>query len=814
VDDRRIVGAAYLLTALTGASGLVYQIVWQRYLGRLLGSDGLATATVLGVFLAGLSLGFLVWGRFTTRGRNLFVAYGVLEGIIGAWALGFPWLFAAVDALTSSWGFEPRLGLVLQGSLCAVVLIAPPTVCMGATVPMLTRALAGSIARATGVNARVYAINTAGAFLGTLVAGFAAIRFLGLPGSLRAAGLLNLAAAVFFVAAGFRVGAPSNGRGEEREVHKRATAVVAAPARWALYAIGFVGGFAFMTLESLTIRLTGLAVGSSTYALSLVIAVFLACIAAGAFVVARRRSLSPSALLVNQAAACLFLLPVFLTLDEWPYAAHLLRIRFGATLGDFVQYQAAVFAALFVLLAIPVGCMGATLPLAFDALKTRLAEVGRSAGALFAWNALGNLLGGLIGGYLVYRVLGLGEVFLLVVALTAVTALLASLRSGWRQRLGAAFAAAAVLAFALVFPSHEPLRFAVGTFHLHEPLAYSREGPEAFYRAFHAGRSVLAYRDEPEATLAVVENPRLGEALRQRFPSLSRSIVAVPSALGEDGPRPRSILINGKADSSTFYDRETLRLMAHLPALLAPKRERVLVVGLGTGVTAGELSLYPDVRSIEVAEISPGVADLLPMFAAWTHDVHVDPRLRIRTGDAFRVIRRSQARWDIVISEPSNPWTSGVDQLFSREFYRLVRERLEPGGIFLQWVQRYATNEAIAALVVNTLRAEFPYIRVFRAGADDLLVASQTRLGDGDLARADALLQQNGAVRDSLSEIRIAGAADLLAREHPEVVERALAPERSVRETLDHPRIHFLAGLAFFRGDDPDAEALFPKAAP
>jgi spermidine synthase len=812
VDDRRIVGAAYLLTALTGASGLVYQIVWQRYLGRLLGSDSLATATVLGVFLAGLSLGFLVWGRFTTRDRNLFVVYGVLEGIIGAWALGFPWLFAAVDSLTSSWGFEPRLGLVLQGSLCAVVLIAPPTVCMGATVPMLTRALAGSIARATGVNARVYAINTAGAVLGTLVAGFVAIRFLGLPGSLRAAGLLNLAAAVFFVAAGLRVGAPAHERREARQVRRPETA--APRARWALYAIGFVGGFAFMTLESLAIRLTGLAVGSSTYGLSLVVAVFLACLAGGAFVVARRRALSPSALLFNQAAACLFLLPVFLTLDEWPYAAHLLRIRFGATLGDFVRYQAAVFAALFLLLAVPVGCMGATLPLAFDALKRRLAEVGQSAGALFAWNALGNLLGGLIGGYLVYRVLGLGEVFLLVAALIAVTALLASLRAGRRQRLGAVVVAVVVLAFALTFPSHEPFRFAVGTFHLHEPLDYSRDGPDAFYRGFHEGRSVLAYRDDPEATLAVVENPRLGEALRQRFPSLGRSIVAVPSALGEDGPRPRSILINGKADSSTFYDRETLRLMAHLPALLAPKRERVLVVGLGTGVTAGELALYPDVRSIEVAEICPGIAELLPMFAAWTHGVHEDPRLRIRTGDAFRVIRRSGARWDIVISEPSNPWTSGVDQLFSREFYRLVRERLEPGGVFLQWMQRYATNEAIAALVVNTLRAEFPYLRVFRAGADDLLVASLAPIGVSDLARAEALLQRNGAVRASLGEIRIAEATDLLAREHPEVVERAAARDRPVLETLDRPRLHFLAGLAFFRGDDPDAEALFPRADP
>jgi spermidine synthase len=810
VDDPRIVRAAYLLTALTGASGLAYQVAWQRYLGRVLGSDNLATAIVLGVFLGGLSLGFLVWGRLSTRTRNLFVVYGALEGFIGLWALVFPWWFAVIDAWTSAWDFAPRLGLLLQGTLCAVVLIGPPTICMGATVPLLTRALATALDRATGVNARVYAFNTVGAVLGTLAAGYLAIRFLGLPGTVRAAGLLNLAAAIFFVAAGRRAGGPAHDRGVPAS--ERRPALPSAPPRWALYAIGFVGGFAFMTLESLVIRLTGVAVGSSTYSFSLVVAAFLLCIAAGAFVVARRRTLSPTALLVNQTVACLSLMPVFLTLDKWPYAAHLLRIRFGVTSDDFVLYQLAVFTVLCLVLAVPAGCLGASLPLAFHALKTRLADVGRSAGGLFAWNALGNLLGALIGGFLVYHLLELGEVFMLVVLLAATSVLLAAVRSGRRRRLGAVVTLAAALVFLWIFPSHDPSRFAVGTFHVHGELDYSREGPRAFYDGYYAGRDVLAYRDDPEATLAVVENPRLSEALKQHFPSLGRAIVAVPSAFGNAGPRPRSIVINGKADSSTFYDRETLRLAAHLPALLATRRERVLVVGLGTGVTAGELTLYPDVRSIEVAEICPGVVDLLPWFEEWTHAVHEDPRLRIHTGDAFRILRRSRERWNLVISEPSNPWTSGVDALFSREFYRLVREHLESDGLLLQWLQRYATNEAITAHVVNALKAEFPFVRVFRAGSDDLLLASLFPITDENLASAESTLRTHEAVRTSLAEIRITGTVDLLALEHPEVLERAAALEHLGRETLDHPRIHFLAGLAFFRGDDPDAVALLPNS--
>jgi hypothetical protein len=460
------------------------------------------------------------------------------------------------------------------------------------------------------------------------------------------------------------------------------------------------------------------------------------------------------------------------------------------------------------LLALPVGLMGATLPLAFNALKNRLGDVGRSAGVLFAWNALGNLLGGLIGGYLVYHALDLNGVFRLVLGLSGVTAVMASLRCGRYQRLVAAMTAMIVLAFIWGYPAHDPKRFAVGTFHLRHAVDYSHAGPADFYREFYAGRNVLVYHDEPEATLAVVENSRFSVALRRQFPSLGRAIVSVPSAFGDEGPRPRSILINGKADSSTFYDRETLRLAAHLPALLAPRRDRVLVVGLGTGVTVGELSLYPDVRSIDVAEISPGVARLLPWFSDWTHAVHEDPRLSIRIGDAFRVIRRASVRWDIVISEPSNPWTSGIDQLYSREFYRLVREHLEPQGLFLQWMQRYATNESITAIVINTLRSEFPHVRVFRAGSDDLLVASREPIGPREMARADGLIRANHGVRDSLAEIRITGSADLTAREHPQVVENAVALEGLGHETLDHPKLHFLAGLAFFRGDDPDGEAL------
>jgi spermidine synthase len=265
-------------------------------------------------------------------------------------------------------------------------------------------------------------------------------------------------------------------------------------------------------------------------------------------------------------------------------------------------------------------------------------------------------------------------------------------------------------------------------------------------------------------------------------------------------------MVNGKSDSSTWFDRHTLKLLAHLPGTLIDRRERVMIVGLGTGVTAGEFALYPDVRSIEVAEISPAVAGFLPLFELSTGRVQEDPRLAVHVADAFQVIGRSRTRWDIIVSEPSNPWVNGVDQLFSREFYRLVREHLEPGGLFVQWFQRYATSDTIAGIVVDTVRSEFPHLRLFRAEGDDLLLASMEPIDVAEFDRATALLQENEALRESLDLIDVHGPDDLRALEHPELLERLSGLSEGKLETLDHPRIHHMSARAHFLGQFLDDE--------
>ena len=783
--QRRVILA---LTFATGGAGLIYQVVWQRYLARLLGNDSLATATVLAIFLAGLSLGYWAWGRRSLRGTGLLRIYGLLECVIGLWALVFPFWFALVDRWTASWRLETPWSLAGGGALCAAVLIGVPTFCMGGTVPILTRMLTRLLATATRTHALVYAINTAGAVAGALVTGFFLIHRFGLPGSLRVGAILNIVAGLYFLALDRRHGsnAPDTRLPAQADAGRLG---------WKLCAITALSGFAFMTLESIWIRFTQLSVGASSFNFSLVVAAVVLAIALGAWLAGRRSPRPPGALFRNQFAAAVSLAVLFATLDTWPWLAYTIRTRFPSTDAGFVAFNFAIFGALLVGIGVPAGLMGATLPLTFDAAGKTLRSVGRQAGALLGWNALGSLLGGLLGGYLLLARLNLGETYLAAL-LTVVTSAWIAASPLHRARVASVSGlTVAVLVLAVWFP-YDPLRFAVGTFRLREVIKQDRPGPGGFYESYYRNRTVLAYRDGPEGTFAVVENLTPEQLLTREFPRLAADLFENEPSRGAVKGLPRSIVVNGKSDSSTYFDRETLRLSAHLPALFGVLPERALVIGLGTGVTAGELTLYPGIKRIRVVEISPTVRDFLVFFDDAIHGLRGDPRYEPVTGDAFRVLRRSEERYDVIISEPSNPWVLGVDQLFSLEFYALVGKRLEQHGIFVQWIQRYATTEEVYDTVVRTLRNEFPYLRAFRGAAhDDLFVASKTPLPDERMAALDEFLRNNSEIRRSLAEIDVLGVDDLLLRE-------LRIPDLSSDddlETLDRPRIHHLSGRAFFR---------------
>lgn len=782
----------YIFIFMTGAAGLIYQVAWQKYLGRLLGSDSIATAIIMAAFLGGLSLGYYLCGRYTTRTQNYFKAYAVLEGIIGAWCLAFPIIFEVVQHLSRQWSFASPLWIILQGFFCSALLLGVPTVAMGGTIPFLTRGLSKNIDEATQVHAWIYGVNTAGAFMGTLIAGFYLIPQHGLPNTVRGTALLNLAACAFFYALS-RL--PQISPLPLLKNTPPATSEASAsrlPAR-ILYIIAFLSGLYVMTLENVLIRFTGFALGSSSYSFSLIVSVFILCIALGSFAVGRVKHHAGQILFINQLAITLSLFLVYLSLDTWPYWAHLIRITFQSNLPGMIGYYIYVFLALFLVFIIPVGFMGATVPLLFHEIKQDLQRVGRHSGFLFSFNTVGNLLGSLTGGILLYYFFNNSGVFLTALLLAAASTCLASWRLPRHYMVASATLCAVALFFLIATPFYNQNNFIKGTFREREPLDYSLALPDTFFHFFNTDNELKYFNDDPVSTVAVIEFP-----LNQRF-----------------GAKPLAIAVNGKNDSATLGDLSTLKLLAHLPALLSEQRQKMLVIGLGTGITAGEMTLYPEAQRIDIAEISPSVAAALPNFDEANHTVRNDPRVHIQIGDAFRTLTRSLEKWDIIASEPSNLWVSGVESLFSREFYRLAREHLNQNGIMAQWAQIYDASPTMLAMIANTMHQEFAYVRAFMVNTGDIMfLASNHDFSANDLIRAESVLSSNAKVSKSLGSISLGSLDSILIKEiwSPSYISENFSS--SALQTLDHPRLHYLAAKDFFIGHQVPSNFLYSPISP
>jgi spermidine synthase len=776
---------ALALTFLTGISGLVYQVTWERYLAVLLGSHAEATAAVLGLFLGGLAGGYALFGALSRRRlaraeqggppAALLELYGFAEIGIGAIALAFPVLFGAARAISVA---LPQLGrgpgFALDVVLCAFLLL-PPTVLMGGTIPLLTQSLARGPSDATRIHSLVYGLNTAGAFAGTLLAGFWLIAALGLPGTLFATAGINLAAGAIFIWMGPRAG----GAAVTRESTDAPAIAFPAYAGAVLLA-----GFAMMTLEVVAIRIGALTLGSSEYSFAMVVAAFVLCIALGSLCVTALPRVPSWLLLGNQIALVAVATAAYPAIPRLPLLAQQLRSAFSLTDGAFALFFATAFALALACMAPVLLLSGASLPLIFDHLRRRHGELGSVAGRLYSWNTVGSLLGALVGGYALLFWLDLQHVYRIAVTAIALGALaLAAARVREGAGLRPALAAGAVLlalvgALAHAAPWSQVL-LASGLFRERQALAGREQGADAALAKLIGSRKLVFYDDDPSATVSVAE---------YREPNLL----------------VRGLHVNGKPDSATERDLQTTILLGVLPALFAAEPKRAFVIGYGTGVTAGELAELRGIEEVVVGEISPGVIAAAPLFDFANHNASRHPKLRIERSDAYRALQRSEGRFDVIASEPSNPWVSGVEMLYSREFLEAAREKLAPGGVFCQWFHQYEVDDASLGIVLRTFDSVFEHAAVWFGTAPDLLV-----LGFRDPAAADDVARIARRARQpdyaaALKRAQLDGLAALFSHElWPAGVLRALGLTGEV-QTLLHPRLSHVAGRAFFRNDNAE----------
>lgn len=770
---------ALVLTVLTGFSGLVYEVTWQKALAILLGSHSEATAAVLAIFLGGLSLGYALFGRVSSRmthregvggaGRHMLLVYGFVEAGIGVWALVWPTLFDVARSLSVAIPLEAGAVAFAFDVVLTIGLIGPPTVLMGGTIPLLTQALARNLDDATRFHAFVYGFNTLGAFAGAFAAGFVLIPWLGIPGVLVAMGAVNLAVGASFAAL-FRAApvtaaapAPSVGSDGGRPV-----------GFWLFACAALLLGFAMMALQTVLIRVGELALGASHFTFAMVVASFVLCIAIGSLAVSAFERIPRWVV-----AACPVLLAILLAglyplVENAPYVAHVVRSIFRDEDAAFYPYYLSFSAVVLMVFALPLGLSGASLPLIFHALRNEMGELGGLAGRLYGWNTVGSLLGALFGGYVLLHWLDLHHIYRLAVAASLLAGALLMVRLVDVPRLATAALGAVLLTVLAWLPPWDANLLSAGLFRQRKAMGATWRGPTALL-ATRGRVDLLFYDDDPAVTVSVIEY-RIGSETT------------------------RAITTNGKNDGSLLGDYATMALAALVPCLMADRCENAFVIGLGTGVTTGELAALESTKRVVVSEISSGVIEASPLFDQGNLAASKSPEVEIVRSDAYRALLRHEGRWDVIVSEPSNPWVMGVEMLFSREFLTAARDRLAPGGVYAQWMHSYEADDETLELVLRTYASVFERVGVWYTHSRDLLLLGFAE-GEGppDLDR----IATRFALPDFSAGLARAGVPTLEELLAHELVPVGLVTSEFLPgevHTLLHPRLSQQAARAFFRG--------------
>lgn len=731
-----------LASFLSGAAGLVFELLWAKRLGLLFGSAAAAQAAVLAAFLGGLALGSRLLGARADAAPSPLRYYAKLEAAVA--------LFGVLAPALLSLASGPLRLLAPAGVLFHAFL-------MGGAIPALCRAAGGDAQRGLG---RLYAANAAGASLGVLGAAFVAIPRLGLGyAGFGCGAALNVLAGLAALAAARPVpAAPA-------ALPARPAPATPLPAALVLW-VALASGAAALVYETAWTRLLALVLGGSTYSFAEMLAALIGGLAVGGAYAAsagmRRRdsALSLGAVCMGAGLAVLLSLPLAPLL---PY--EFVRLRVAWPDAGFLTFEAFKFAVCALFLLVPAAALGAVPALSARLLDEDEAGRGERVGELLAANALGNALGAAAGLWLLPRAGVEG-------ALRAAAAahLLCGAVVLWRarpSRRAAWVALAAGWGLAAFLPAWDTRYFARGVYR-GRPVDHADFKD---FKAYHREVQVLYHRDDREATVHVLR-------------------------YGNDQV---SLNVNGKADASTGNDMETQVLVGSLPLLLRPGARSALIIGWGSGVSAGSALRHP-VPRVDVVELIPAVLEGSRWFEHVNGLPFSDPRLSVAVQDAKTFLSAPGPLYDVIASEPSNPWMAGIADLFSTEFYARARERLAPGGLFVQWFHLYEMDDEGFRLVLRTLRSAFPHVTIWRGSSGDALLVGSDRRLDIDPAAFERAYLHPEVWRD-LARIDIDAPTALLERQcASEETAAALAGEGPLNSEL-RPLLEYSAPRAFHRRD-------------
>ncbi|MBS1148531.1 MAG: spermine/spermidine synthase family protein [Myxococcaceae bacterium] len=771
------------LLFLSGFTGLVYELVWSKRLANLLGSSGHAHAIVLATFMGGLALGAWLFGRTADRVKRPLALYGVLELGVGAYALVFRFVLEGLGSvyLQIAPGMDPDgSGRPIAKLLLAAASLLVPTVLMGGTVPALTRYFTQRLGAAKKELSVLYAVNSLGAALGCLFAGVSLIPSDGLLKSEGKAAALNLALGAAAVLIALRSG-PS-GATEPSGAEAPARQYSALAVRAALVGVA-LSGFTAMLYEITWIRLLSIVIGGTSYAFTFILTAFILGIGLGSAWLSRREPKpgeeEPDALALFARLQVLLVATVCLALPFYgrmPYLFLNVHAALKKSIATWPLYQLLTFGFCVSVLMVPTFFLGASFPAAARVALSRVDKLGGQLGSVYLWNTVGTVLGSLLGGLLLLPVLGLEGNFAVGLGFN----LLAAGIAGWASKpagvtpLKHLWPVAAALVVVIVYGAST-----VGWSGVVTSSGRYREWERTF-DSFDAFRTQVKNRSEVK---------------------FQRDDVFASVLVGEAGPL-RYMRINGKIDASNGSDIDTQILAGHLGVLTHPGEvKRVLLVGMGAGITAGSLLTHP-IEVLDVVEISPAVIEAARLFGEDNGRALDDPRCKVHIEDAKTFLLLSPEKYDLIVSVPSNPWVSGVSGLFSRDFFQVASAHLAPGGRIVQWFHTYESSDALVRLVLRTLRDTFAHGTSW-VGPQDLVMLGTQEPQVVDLEQVAARMERP-AVKADLLRAKTPDLATLLGRQvHSDEGQLQFAGQGPINSD-DRNRLEYESPSAYYVGDFVD----------
>ena len=752
----------FLIFAVSGATGLIYEAMWTRYLKLFLGHAAYAQTLVLILFMGGMAAGAWLASRLAERKFNPLLIYAGIEGLIGLYAIAFhsifTWLLATsylslFPALDTGWLIE------LAKWSIATLLVLPASVLLGATFPMMVTGLLRWLNLEAGkLVALLYFTNSFGAAMGVLIGGFWMLEAFGLPGTMLTAGLVNVAIALVVFVVLKQAGAQESFAPTQRPTQSLPVSVKY------LLIVSALTGFASFIYEIAWIRMLSLVLGSSNHAFEMMLSAFVLGLALGGLWVRNHVSSLKNPILFLGSIQVLMGLFAMSSLLAYEQSFYWMRWAINVLTKTTAGYEAfnVISHGISLLVMLPAAiCAGMTLPIiTYQLMQTSEGE--RAVGRVYAVNTIGSILVVILSVQLLMPLFGVKNLLTIGAAIDVAIGIAIFYQLQYQQ-----FKAATSVATVIILAIYMQAELSVATLAsgvYRDGVIYSeieskfrRDGKTASVDVFDlSGSRTIATNGKSDATVAINENAELSP------------------------------------------DEYTMALLGILPLMLNPDAKSAASIGIGSGITSHSILGSPTIERVDSIEIEAAMVEGAAFFEERSERVFNDPRSNIVIDDAKTYFVKHNEPYDLIVSEPSNPWISGVASVFSREFYELITRHLAPEGLFVQWLHLYETNDVLVYSVLNALSEQFSDYHVYTSVTGDMIIIATP---EGTIPTLqDNEMWQEPQIRSELDRLNIKSLDDLRVRKIATKQEvQLLAPYYPVTNTDYFPFLDLNATEARFK---------------